>query len=155
MERFVLLCLLSFTALVGCRQRPSGIPGPVYEKYESLRGVFERGHDEWGLPFVVVGRLKGVEVTPHKNLHGNEWGVTVEVKQVVLGRWRKPTMEFGVGAPDRVPLKPGVNYFIVASWERHGIIVHTVTPVTEEPNQLPDPTLASVTSPAGQEPRPR
>jgi hypothetical protein len=70
-----------------------------------------------------------VEASPPSR---RNWGVTVQVERVKVGKYTEPTFTFTVHSPARSGLEIGVRYTIEATWNGRAYEVDDTRPIQRE-----------------------
>jgi hypothetical protein len=61
------------------------------------------------------------------------WGVTIRVEEVKLGKYAEPEFMFSIHSPARAGLKVGHRYTVEATWDGQEYIVKETALMKEEP----------------------
>jgi hypothetical protein len=61
------------------------------------------------------------------------WGVTIRVEKVKIGKYTEPDFTFAIHSPARAGLKVGHRYTVEATWDGKAYLVDETTLIKEEP----------------------
>jgi len=118
--------IIALTVLVlGCA---SGATTQIYLKQHQKYAVEDNDNYPM-MTFTFIGSLKEVSKQPYLNVHGEEWGMTISIEKMLVGKYDEKVVSVGIDDPQHPPLESGKRYYITVSWGRHGMMLREETEI--------------------------